>query len=460
MRTRRLSRCGALCVLVLASCARTAPSPAPSASADPCTIAGFHGGRDTVRVALRDPVAPAHAPGPTNDAERILFRQLYETLVRVDCVGVIRPGLATRWQSDGGGTRWTFALRPGARFWDGTPVDAAALLASWRDDTTLPLHDVRATGSGTVVVTLPAPRTIESFGDAAWGVVKRIPESAWPVGTGAVWLREWTRSGADSLLRAQPVPAAPAGTPVLEFRAALGADPRDLLDGDADVLVARDPAVQRYAAGRGDWRVVPLPWDRVAVLLSPARMAPGIATQLERQDRLALARDAVRAEARAPEEPDWWSAGSCGGPPAAAPPSGPFAPRVVFPRDDAVARDLADRLVARADVELAALVGATTPLAPRTAGVDSAAFAAALAAGRDLAFVVALPSAPPDPCRAAAALRLRAPWLAGPDGTLPPNALVPLVETRSSLLLRGPVFIQTDRDGGVRLTPQPDGTAR
>ncbi len=450
---------GALYALVLASCARTAPSPVTPAPADPCTLGGPHSDHDTVRVALRDPVAPDHAPVPTNDAERLVFRQLYETPVRVDCAGVPRPGLAARWQSDDGGTRWTFALRPGAKFWDGTPVEAAALLASWRNDTTLPLRDVRATDAGTVVVSLVAPRTIESFADAAWSVVKRIPESAWPIGTGAVWLREWTRSGSDSVLRAQPVPAAPAGTPVLEFRAALGADPRDLLDGDADVLVARDPAVQRYAAGRGDWRAVPLPWDRVAVLLSPARLALGVTAQLERQDRLALARDAVRVDARAPEEPAWWAVPGCAAPPAA-PRSGPLVPRVVFSRDDAVARDLADRLVARADVELAALVGASPPLAPRTAGLDPAAFAAALVAGRDLAFIVSLPSAPPDPCRAVAALLLRAPWLAAPEGALPPGAPVPLVETRGSLLLRGTVSAQADRDGGIRLVPQLDGGGR
>jgi hypothetical protein len=451
-------RAKALCALVLASCARTPPPPLP-APADPCALGGSGNGRDTVRVALGGPVAADHAPVPTNDAERIVFRQLYETLVRVDCAGVVRPGLATRWQSDAGDTRWTFTLRPGATFWDGTPVDAAALSASWRRDTTLPLRDVRATDARTVVVSLVAARPITSFGDPAWSVVKRIAESAWPVGTGAVWVREWTGTGPDSLLRALPTPAAPPGTPVLEFRAAIGADPRDLLDGDADALVVRDPAVERYAAGRGDWRVVPLPWDRVQVLLSPARVAAGVTTQLDRQDRLALARDAVRADARVPEEPAWWSARSCGAHPAV-PRSGPLAPRVVFLRGDAVARDLADRLVARADLEVATVLGATTPLALRTASLDSAAFAVALAAGRDLAFILSLASAPPDPCRAVEALLARAPWLADPDGALPPSAIVPLVETRGALLLRGAIVVHADRDGGIRLTPLPDGSRR
>ena len=39
---------------------------------------------DTVSIMLSQPVNPAHAPLPANDAEALVFRQLYETLVRVD----------------------------------------------------------------------------------------------------------------------------------------------------------------------------------------------------------------------------------------------------------------------------------------------------------------------------------------------------------------------------------------
>jgi peptide/nickel transport system substrate-binding protein len=40
------------------------------------------------------------------------------------------PGLATRWELDPGGREWTFHLRPGVKFHDGTPVDAAAVVFS------------------------------------------------------------------------------------------------------------------------------------------------------------------------------------------------------------------------------------------------------------------------------------------------------------------------------------------
>src|SRR5262245_25101860 len=38
-------------------------------------------------VALSERVDPANAPHASNESERIVFRQLYETLVRVDCKG-------------------------------------------------------------------------------------------------------------------------------------------------------------------------------------------------------------------------------------------------------------------------------------------------------------------------------------------------------------------------------------
>ena len=75
-------------------------------------------------VALTDPVAPEHAPIPYNLSERIVFRNLYETLVTVNCDGSLHPGLAESWEANDDYTRWTFTLRPEARFWDGTPVTA------------------------------------------------------------------------------------------------------------------------------------------------------------------------------------------------------------------------------------------------------------------------------------------------------------------------------------------------
>jgi hypothetical protein len=407
----------------------------------------------TVRVALLTPVAPANAPVPTGDAERLVFRQLYETLVRVDCVGVVRPGLASRWRAEDGGTRWIFELRPHARFWDGTPVDAAALREAWHGAPALVVEDVQPSGNRSVAVSLQSARPIEAFGDAAWGVVKRIPESPWPLGTGPVWTGGWESDGA---LRAAPTPDAPHGTPLLEFRTAVAADPRDVLDQAADVIVTRDAGSVRYAAGRGDWRVVPLPWDRVYVLASPLRVRSGVTVRLDSAAQTSLARDAVRDDARAPAPDPWWADSRCP-PDALAPASrpdpnarGPFT-AVILPAGDRVAGDLVARLVARADAELADLMGSRSR-GLRAGPAGPADFAAQLATGHAPAYVFPLPRHPLDPCRATAELRASVPWLDA-QGGWSGDALVPLVETRAHLLVRDAPVAYLDQDGGVRLVP-------
>src|SRR5688572_3492440 len=75
-------------------------------------------------VALGERVNPANAPHPTNESERLLFRQLFETLVRVDCEGRVAPGLADSWALDPSGPVWTVTLRSNALFSDGSPVTA------------------------------------------------------------------------------------------------------------------------------------------------------------------------------------------------------------------------------------------------------------------------------------------------------------------------------------------------
>ena len=102
-----------------------APAAAPAAAGAACLLDAGRGGRGpTVTVALTDSVDPVHVPVPRNDAERLVFGQLYETLVRVDCEGHAVPGLAASWSSSDGGRRWTLTLRDQAQFWDGAPVTA------------------------------------------------------------------------------------------------------------------------------------------------------------------------------------------------------------------------------------------------------------------------------------------------------------------------------------------------
>lgn len=59
-------------------------------------------------------------------------RQMYDTLVTY-ALGTsdLTPGLATEWTANEDGTQWTFALREGVTFHDGTPFDAEAVCVNF-----------------------------------------------------------------------------------------------------------------------------------------------------------------------------------------------------------------------------------------------------------------------------------------------------------------------------------------
>lgn len=88
--------------------------------------AGAEAGRLRIHVdALPDEVDPARA---ASSLERAIARQLFATLLEPDG----RPRLATEAKPSADGKTLTLRLHPDARFSDGTPVDADAVLWSWR----------------------------------------------------------------------------------------------------------------------------------------------------------------------------------------------------------------------------------------------------------------------------------------------------------------------------------------
>lgn len=91
----------------------------------------------------------------------------FEGLTRFDSAGQIEPGLAARWQHSNDGLTWTFHLRGGLRFSDGTPINPKTLITGFErlraPETAAPtrfLFDAIASLSAQgddVVVTLKAP---------------------------------------------------------------------------------------------------------------------------------------------------------------------------------------------------------------------------------------------------------------------------------------------------------------
>ena len=144
----------ALSATVLTGCGGAAQSGPAAAQG----TAGAESGGDVLDV-----IGPyeVHSLDPVT-AEGIFTRlQVAETLVEAEGTGELKPGLATEWDASDDGLTWTFALREGARFHDGTPVDAdsvAAALEAARSSeantiSVAPIEDVRAE-DGAVVVEL------------------------------------------------------------------------------------------------------------------------------------------------------------------------------------------------------------------------------------------------------------------------------------------------------------------
>lgn len=422
-------------------------------------------GPDTVTVALLDAIEPGRAPWAGNAGERLVFGHLYETLITVDCLEVVRAGLAESWKSGKGGRRWTFELRRDARFWDGAPVTARDVEVSWRDALTLGtvIDSAAATGDHTLQVYLKrrhrgVPRELSA---SVFAVTKPDTDSRWLLGTGPYRI-DASADRSLRMTRRQYIarPAFGARGPVIRFVETPAAGARDALESGIDVMITVDPAVIDYATARSQFAMVALPWDKTYVLLSTSR-----ADALRERQRLGevsprlsegLARDAVRGDARGYRSPSWWDdLRHCGelSTSVSRPAPGPRATytgtglrRILYDLNDPVARDLAERIVALAatDPAVSPEAAALTALVPgltgneagmNAEGVTTGELGPRLRRGRDFAYVIAIPRRPPAPCYEARELMNRAPWLA-PLGSEFPRALIPLVDTRPHAIAR------------------------
>jgi hypothetical protein len=226
-----------------------------------------------------------------------------------------------------------------------------------------------------------------------------------------------------------PIDTLRAGWVMLIRIAEADADPRDLMDRGADVVITADPAALEYARHRPDLRLVPLAWSTTYALVTPPGSPP---PPIPPSLRAELARDVVRAEARPAEGPEWWeSRSACGAP---APSASGRRVALAIPSRDATARAIGERMVA--------LLGRESPgLRLVEYGADE--FGAALADGRASVFVVPL--------------QRLAPGTPGcPEGYHLPlgSTVVPLVDTRATAVLRpGVPAFRIQGDGSIRFVP-------
>lgn len=463
-------------IFVAACSARSSPG-AVSRSASDCDLAKTTEGQVSVEagavsaggaalstgrpvvVGVDGSVDLAHAPFPRNSAEWFAFAQIYETLVQVDCEGRIGPGLAESWIRRPDGRSWLFTLRRGARFHDGTPVTPLDVAASWTapqaaTSSAATLGIVLATeiGERLLRVELSEPGVgPERFADPQLAVHRATVGHGWPAGTGPYAA---TDSGGRLVLVPWAAGSTVAGRPRIRFES-IGGDARNPLDVGVDVLVTADQAAIAYARARQSYTTVALPWEVTHVLVisqlgsdrgesGRAEAPPGV---LE-----SIARDVVPAEARAAQPPPAWaSTRSC----AVATAGGTRAPRptdertanhrtdrILYSERDRVGRALAERLVAitapsgygSSDSWLSALLPESRARLTAT-GLAPAAFAAALRAASDAAYVLPVSRSATDPCAEIGLVRTGI-------------RLIPLVDTRATVILRsGLAGVQRDRRG-------------
>lgn len=163
-----------------------------------------------VRVAMQlEPPALDPTSGAAQAIDSVVYSNIFEGLTRFMSDGSIVPGLAHSWDISADGLVYTFHLRDGVTFHDGTTMDAEdvkfSLDRARAEDSTnaqkglfASIADVTVIDPLTVQVTLSAQNGSLLF-NLAWGdAVIVAPESigqaaTHPIGTGAFTFQNWVQ---------------------------------------------------------------------------------------------------------------------------------------------------------------------------------------------------------------------------------------------------------------------------
>ena len=140
--------------------------------------AGATNGEKSV-VVFGTELAPFMSLDPDQEgAYTSITANVYDTLTGYDsATGKVTPQLATRWESSPDGKTWTFHLREGVKFHDGSILDSAAVKFSLERSMTSgittyiwkPVKSVEAPDKYTVVLNLKYPAAIDMVTAASFG---------------------------------------------------------------------------------------------------------------------------------------------------------------------------------------------------------------------------------------------------------------------------------------------------
>lgn len=142
----------------------------------------------TLRIAMQEAPLTLDPPALANSGGKNISHLIFETLVTLDPQGRPQPLLAKSWETEPGEQRWRFLLRPGVLFHDGSPLDAASVVACLRSAN--PEWKVLAAGDNVVIETqVSDPEVPAELSLPREAIAKRSGEQ--PVGTGPFAIAEW-----------------------------------------------------------------------------------------------------------------------------------------------------------------------------------------------------------------------------------------------------------------------------
>ncbi|HEY9549406.1 MAG TPA: ABC transporter substrate-binding protein, partial [Kiloniellaceae bacterium] len=204
--------------------------------------------------------------------DEVVYANIFEGLTRIDRNGAVKPALAESWTVSDDGLTYTFKLRSGVKYHDGTGFDSAdvkfSLDRALAEDSTnaqkglfTPIASVETPDAATVVVTLKQPTGSFLF-NLGWGdAVIVAPESAaenksHPVGTGPFVFGRWVKGDRIEMARnpaywGTPAKLASATIKIIPDPAAAVAA---LLAGDVDAF-ANFPAPEAMPQLESDPRL-------------------------------------------------------------------------------------------------------------------------------------------------------------------------------------------------------------
>ena len=256
MKLRRLLLALLAIALLASACGSTDDAGGEQTDSDDVTESTDDGRSNFVYAspfALED-LDPSSAFG----TENIVLQNVYETLTRYNAPGsadLLSPGLAESWEASEDSMEWTFTLRDGATFHDGTPVNADAVIASLTRSLDLdlgaafilyPIIDMVAVDDLTVQFTLEWPAPLDLVMSSNYGAFIMSAEA---VGQESTWFNEGNSGGSGPYMITSHNPA--EATMLTQYEDYWGGWTDEQI-ADVEIRLVEDPVLAEQLIRSGD----------------------------------------------------------------------------------------------------------------------------------------------------------------------------------------------------------------